>query len=1565
MDLVWWANGSDKDDISAKPNLRTFIVLNDGILQEQFILNGDAPGTDIRIQNDEDAINKTLLDTENKWHNLAYTVDFNNKNAKLYIDGELYGSTKFSGDYSTSDLLFFGDYTAPNNEFMYDEMRVFDSALTSKEIRNIAHTSQHQRSTTATPQTDPTFDLSNVFTDPNSNDTLTYTASVTYQSENGLASVSISSSTLTVDINDASEGGNAVIEVTASDGTCSSTHTFNLIVLPDKDQDGIADEDDLDDDNDGILDTVEGTDTDGDGIPDDDADGDGLPNHLDTDSDNDGCLDSEEAGYFLGTTSIVVDAQGRRINDNQGPITIGTDAYTASNTLLDINGNSVRDYLEDGPTIALTYAESYYCTSGTDPTPTLNFTVSGTISGHISPTGTFTASPTGLVFSNSSSGTIDLSASVSNTYIITFNSTVGGCPSTVTTTLQIIGQDDPTFSYDSATYCLDDSNPTPTITTPGGTFSSSASLTLNAATGEITTSTSSPGTYTVTYTTAGTCTDTSSVQVTIYALDDASFSYPRLSYCVSDTDPIPTRTASQTIIGGTFTSTSGLTFTSSSTGIIDLSASTPGTYTVTYTTAGNCPQSSSVNITINDLDDAGFSYAKAAYCVNESDPSAIITGTTLGKFTSSSGLVFTNTYSGTIDLDGSTPGTYTVTYTTPEIIQDGLVLYLDTENPNSYSGTGNTWYDLSGNDNDLTLYGNPSYNSEIKGGVIDFDETDDYAQTNSTSVLNRTSYTKIAMFYPRSATKNIISGDEPDARHAFWMNNTYSRIQAGHNGNWSSISYNAGDMRNSWHYSAVTFNNTDGFELYYNGTSVASNTTATTIPTGNGLIRIGAYSHSSDPPGNFFDGYIPVVLIYDRVLNADEIKVNYNYFAERYGLTRIGDVGGFCQNTSSFEITINGLDNADFNYDSPTYCVGGTDPTPTITGLSGGVFSSTASLSLSTASGTIDLSASSPGTYTVTYTTAGSCTNTSSFDITIVAQDDGTFSYGSLLYCKGDTNPTPTITEYTAGTFVSTAGLSFVSSSTGEIDLSASVSGTYTVSYTTGGTCTITTSQIIQIAEKDDASFSFPRTNYTLNCDNPTPTITGLSGGVWEAPAGLTINPATGEINLSASASGTYTVSYTVENLCRNTATTTIILSPADDPYFSYSKYSYCVNQSDPTPLSIATVSGTFSGSASITVNATTGAIDISASSVGDHVITYTTSSTCPSTSSRTITITPLEDATFTFSSSSYCKGSSNVSPTITTPGGTFSSPANLYMNASTGLINIALSTPGTYTVTYTTAGTCTNTSTGTITINALDDASFSYADSNYCSSDSDPSATITGLTGGTFSSTAGLVFTNTSSGTIDLDGSTPGTYTVTYTTAGTCTNTAGFEVTITAQDSATISYSSATYCPLESDPSPSITGYATGTYSSTTGLVINTATGAIDVSASTSGTYTVSYTTQGSCPITVTTTVQIIECPDTDGDGVPDITENSDGTDPNDPCDYVVNSQDASKTTNAWKNADCDGDGVTNNQEIIDETDPNDVCSYNPTTQAPLIGNVTAAWNNADCDGDGITNEDEKYRWN
>jgi hypothetical protein len=62
---------------------------------------------------------------------------------------------------------------------------------------------------------------------------------------------------------------------------------------PDTDKDGIKDADDIDDDNDGILDTAEGN-----GVT--DTDGDKIPDSLDTDSDGDGVADSIEGNDANG-----------------------------------------------------------------------------------------------------------------------------------------------------------------------------------------------------------------------------------------------------------------------------------------------------------------------------------------------------------------------------------------------------------------------------------------------------------------------------------------------------------------------------------------------------------------------------------------------------------------------------------------------------------------------------------------------------------------------------------------------------------------------------------------------------------------------------------------------------------------------------------------------------------------------------------------------------------------------------------------------------------------------------------------------------------------------------------------------------------------------------------------------------------------------------------------------------------------------------------------------------------------------------------------------------------------
>ncbi len=115
----------------------------------------------------------------------------------------------------------------------------------------------------------------------------------------------------------------------------------------------------------------------------------------------------------------------------------------------------------------------------------------------------FSATPGGL--SINSAGIIDVSASASGTYevLATWTEPTSGKTHTASSTVTI-GDSDPGFIYPSpTTYCQSDDSVIPNnITEPGGVFSAPVGLTLNTSTGGITPSTSTPGTYTVTYTTS-------------------------------------------------------------------------------------------------------------------------------------------------------------------------------------------------------------------------------------------------------------------------------------------------------------------------------------------------------------------------------------------------------------------------------------------------------------------------------------------------------------------------------------------------------------------------------------------------------------------------------------------------------------------------------------------------------------------------------------------------------------------------------------------------------------------------------------------------------------------------------------------------------------------------------------------------------------------------------------------------------------------------------------------------------------------------------------------------------
>lgn len=108
-----------------------------------------------------------------------------------------------------------------------------------------------------------------------------------------------------------------------------------------------------------------------------------------------------------------------------------------------------------GEEVNLQYATQNYCADSSNPSPTV-----ATPAG-----GTFSYAPGGI--SGGANGQIVIANSTPGNYTVTY--TVTGVGS-ANFPINITALDNATFSYSASAFCADASNQTPTITTPGGTF---------------------------------------------------------------------------------------------------------------------------------------------------------------------------------------------------------------------------------------------------------------------------------------------------------------------------------------------------------------------------------------------------------------------------------------------------------------------------------------------------------------------------------------------------------------------------------------------------------------------------------------------------------------------------------------------------------------------------------------------------------------------------------------------------------------------------------------------------------------------------------------------------------------------------------------------------------------------------------------------------------------------------------------------------------------------------------------------------------------------------------------
>lgn len=219
----------------------------------------------------------------------------------------------------------------------------------------------------------------------------------------------------------------------------------------------------------------------------------------------------------------------------------------------------------------------------------------------------------------------------------------------------------------------------------------------------------------------------------------------------------------------------------------------------------------------------------------------------------------------------------------PSIVTSGLVLALDAGNTRSYPGTGTTWSDLSGRGNTGTLINGPTYSSS-NGGSLVFDGTNDYVGSFPASICNTEDFT-IHCFFNISVltitpTRTGILGTRTTGGWGIITGLYNTKQLSFYLFGSSSVATSATAIEaNTWYCVDVTRSvSANTINLYINGSFVSTATAGVLTPAIiNGTI-------GSENNGNYLNGRIAEVKIYNRALSDTEVLQNFNALRGRFGL---------------------------------------------------------------------------------------------------------------------------------------------------------------------------------------------------------------------------------------------------------------------------------------------------------------------------------------------------------------------------------------------------------------------------------------------------------------------------------------------------------------------------------------------------------------------------------------------------------------------------------------------------------------------------------------------------------
>jgi gliding motility-associated-like protein len=878
------------------------------------------------------------------------------------------------------------------------------------------------------------------------------------------------------------------------------------------------------------------------------------------------------------------------------------------------------------------------------------------------------------------------------------------------------------------------------------------------------------GTYTVTVT-AGGCTNTATTSVTVNALPVATAG--------SNSPVCENATLNLTSSGGGTYSWSGpnsFTSTTQNPSIASVTAAAAGTYTVTVTGASGCVNTATTSVTVNTLPVVTAS-SNSPVCVNAA---LNLTSSGGGTYSWNGPNSFTSTSQNPsiASATAAASGTYTVTVTagtgcvntaTTQVVVNPLPTVTAGSNSPvcegnmlSLASTGGGSYSWGGPNSFFSFFQNPS----IAGSTMAASGTYTVTVTGAGGCVNTATTAVSIVTLPlatagsnspvcENQTINLTSSgggtyswSGPNSFTSIAQNPSITNATAAAGGTYTVTVTSGAGCSNTATTAVIV--NASPIVTAGNNSPVCENATLN-------LTSSGGSTYSWSGPNSF-----------TSAAQNPSIPNVTAAAAGTYTLTVTGANG--CVSTGTTAVTINPLPVATAG-NTPA-CQGATLH---LSSSGGGTYSwsgpnsFTSGLQNPSISG-VTMAAS--GTYTVTVTSASGCVSTATTAVTVGTLPTVGIGSNSPV-CE---NSTLSFTSSGGSTYLWTGPNGFTSAlqnpTISNVPLAAA--GTYTVSVADPAGCASTGT----IAVTVNASPAVTAGNDSPICEGASLHLSS-SGGLsysWIGPNGFTSTVQNPFFAVSTfTVSGTYTVTATDGNGCSNTATTTVIFSPAF-PLIIGSNGTVCEGQGISLTVD-AGVSWSWTGPAGFNSSMQNPSIPAATLAMsGTYTVSATNAFGCVSRDSVDVTVNPLPTVSVA-NSGPVCE----QSPIVFLAGGGVSYSWTGPNGFTSAVANPSISSPaaadgGIYTVTVTDANGCVNTATTEAVINAL--PTVTAAGSIVCESGT-ILLTASGGTAYSWSGPGGYSSALQNPSIPSATAAMSGTYTVSVTDANTCVNTQTANVTV------------------------------------------------------------------------------------------------------------------------------------------------------------------------------------------